>query len=169
MIIQHTARAVLCVFILSGCDRTGRSAQETSKDSTRAADSAVAADTYHGPKACDLVSSDDVTRIAGGTYHSGVVTNDYMGDSQCKIESADTSAHPTVMVTLHVKGNFEPYRKVPGIETVAGIGDEAVWNSRANQLGVRVGEAVFSVSLLGKARQEWAAKIARLVLPKLSP
>lgn len=166
MIFQHTARAVLCALCLSGCERAGRSAQ-VAADSARTADSITAANTYHGPKACDLLSADDVAKAIAGTYRTGVVTNDYMGDSQCKLESSDTAAHPTVMLTLHVKGNFEPYRKVPGIDKVAGIGDEAVWNPRANQLGVRVGEAVFSVSLLGKAREEWATKLARLALSKL--
>jgi hypothetical protein len=165
---RHAARVGLCVLILSGCERTGRSAQPTTSDSARAADSLAAANSYSGPKACDLVSRDDVSHVTATLYNAGVTTTDYRGDSQCKFAPVDTS-RATVMITLHAHGNFEPYRKVPGIVQVGGLGDEAVWNSQANQLGVRLGETIFSVSILtGQPRKEWAKRLARIAYRKLN-
>ncbi len=166
---KETTALILCISVLSGCERQAPSGRQAVTDTATAADTAGAANSYRGPKACELVSADDVRQVTGASYNAGITTTDYMYDSQCKLTPADTTK-PAVVVTLHAQGNMEPYRRMPGITKVAGMGDEAIWIPQANQLAVRVGQKIFSVSILTEPlHRDWATGLARVALTKLQP
>ncbi len=167
MTTRHSFRILTCfstlAWLAAGCsapaDRTGAGA---------AASDTTAAAAYAGPRACDLLSGDDIARVSGVAYSIGVVTNDYAGDSQCRYAAAGTSQSP-VMVTLHATGSFTPYRKVPGNVAVAGLGDAAVWHDGNAQLAVQHGASVYSISFLKPpAKRQWAEALARIALGKLA-
>ena len=147
------------VFLAFGCSGGGDAAPGgTAADSAEAV-ADLAADTA-GVTACDLVTAGMLTSIVGETFRAGRTTNDYMGVSQCKWDRV--SGDGDVTVSLHRKGNFENYARVPGATPVSGLGDEAVWNEETRQLAVRSGEAVMSVSFLFEpVEREWAEEIAR--------
>lgn len=166
---KETAALMLCISVLSGCERRAPSNQQAANDSAAVADTTGAANSYRGPKACALLSADDVRQVTGASYNAGITTTDYVNDSQCKITPADTTK-PAVVVTLHAQGNMEPYRRMPGITKVAGMGDEAIWIPQANQLAVRLGQKIFSVSILAEpSHRDWATGLARVALAKLQP
>jgi hypothetical protein len=131
-------------------------------------DTAVVAAPYTGLKACELISANEINRIAGLSVDTGFVTSDYSADSQCQFDKKGTT-DGQVIVTMHGHGNIEPYRKVPGSTEVTGIGDAAVWNEGNAQLAVRHRESVFSVSFLSRpAKKRWVIALARIALENMS-
>lgn len=151
---------ILLALLLCACNSSKPPAQTAQQDTTPAAPA------YTGPKACDLLSSDVVREVTGSDYKPGTVESDYGFDSQCKFEPADTT-NGAVLVTLHAKGEFEPYKHVPNSFAVQNLGDDAIWNVTNNQLAIKKGEAVFSISFMKNAKQETAVKLGRSALEKL--
>ena len=133
-----------------------------------AQDTLPAVPAYVGPKACELLSADDLKQITGADFKPGVVEHDYAGDSQCRFDRAANDS-VGVMVSLHAEGRLAPYSRVPGSVAVQGVGDSAVWNAGVRQLAVTHGPAVFSVSFLSEpARRAWAEDLARRAHGKLA-
>jgi hypothetical protein len=131
-------------------------------------DTAATVAAYTGLRACELISANEINRVAGLSVDTGFVTSDYGADSQCQFDKKGTT-DGQVIVTMHGQGNIEPYRKVPGSTEVTGIGDAAVWNEGNGQLAVRRGKAVFSVSfLVPKSKKQWALELARMASEKMS-
>lgn len=119
-----------------------------------------------GPKACALLSADEVAAVTDVAFEAGVVAHDYAGSSQCRFDHHDGTQG--IMFTVHTHGDIENYRKVPGSEEVAGLGQAAVWNEGTDQLAVRVGDVVFSISFLTTpSRRQWAVRIAEQIVLKL--
>lgn len=129
------------------------------------ADTAVTASS--GPKACDLLTAEEIESIIAIDVDAGETISNYGGVSQCQFNRAGGS-EGAVMVSLHEQGEILNYQKVPGSARVAGLGDVAVWNPQTNQFAVKKGAAVVSISFLfSPARQEWATRLAGSALPKL--
>jgi hypothetical protein len=130
-------------------------------------DTAVQDTLATGPKACALVSSAEVAAVTGVAYKAGMTTHDYGGSSQCRFDHDDGSQG--IMFTLHTHGDIENYRRVPGSEEIAKLGAAAVWNEGTDQLAVRVGDIVFSISFLTTpARRQAAVRIAEQIILKLN-
>ncbi|MGQ0561661.1 MAG: hypothetical protein ACT443_07290 [Gemmatimonadota bacterium] len=155
-----------CLFLLmAGCDGERRDAGEQAAPDSVTAQAAAASDT--GVKACDLVTVDEIRAATGLELKPGITTSDYMGVSQCRFDRPDGS-RTGLMIALHGQGDIENYRRVPGSSEVAALGTAAVWNAQTNQLAVRSGDAVFSISFLfSPARQAWAEQLARDALEGL--
>ena len=165
--IMRVAICCTVLVVMTACDDGAR------KDSVAAADSAVSGEvappveSVQGVKACDLMTVEDARRVTNIELRAGVMTNDYMGSSQCRFDRVDGS-RTGIMISLHAHGDIENYRKVPGSTEVDGVGAAAVWNAQTNQLAVRAGDAVFSISFLfTPAQRSWAIELARAALPKL--
>jgi hypothetical protein len=163
-------RIVFCLLALAlvtACDDGARKASVAAADSAVSGEAAPPVESVPGVKACDLMTAEDARRITAVELQTGVTTNDYMGSSQCRFDRADGS-RTGIMISLHTHGDIENYRKVPGSTQVDGLGDAAVWNPQTNQLAVRSGDAVFSISFLfAPAQRAWAVELARAALPKL--
>ena len=158
------ALKVLVIFALQACSGEPRPAAEPAIG----ADTMVAemAEPNEGPKACDLLTRVDIKTATGREVGAGIVTNDYMGVSQCRFDQADSTQ--VVMVSLHQQGDIENYRKVPGAADVAGLADAAVWNPQTMQIAFRRDSAVVSVSLLFEgAEQRMARELAEIALRQL--
>lgn len=148
-------RLLVAVF-LAGCSEPAPAPAPGAADTA----SAAAGSASSGLKACDLLSAAQIGAIIGAALEAGVTTNDYMGVSQCRFDRTDDSQ--AVMISLHDHGDLGNYERVPGAVPASGLGDGAVWNAGTQQLAVRDGAAVLSISfLLPAARQEWAEQLAR--------
>jgi hypothetical protein len=154
------AAAIWCVVLVAAC-----AGDDKAGNSDAATDTAATVVAPTGPKACDLVTADDLRRITGQTFAAGAVTNDYMGVSQCTFKLADGG--DGVVVSLHEHGKMENYTRVEGSTPVNRLGDEAVWNPESRQLAFRQGEAVVSVSMLMTSEPIWARDVAEAALRKL--
>ena len=155
-----TLLVLLCV--ACGNSRTDEQ-QRTDTTATQTAEPA-----YTGPKACELISTDEIRSATGIEVGTGETVTDYAGDSQCRFAvTNDTVA--AVMVTLHAEGKIDPYQTVPGSVPVSGLGDAAVWNPSVFQLAASKGRAVLSVAFLGvpAAKQAWATQLTRTALARL--
>lgn len=120
-----------------------------------------------GPKACEVVGTDELQQITGLTLKAGRTMNDYLGVSQCQWDRQNGD-QGGVSITVRERGDMSIYKAVPGSTPVTGIGDEAVWAESLNQLAVRVGERVLSVSLLfPPPNRDMAEQIAREAIPRL--
>jgi len=140
-------------------------AEEEPSDSVNAVPDTLVA--TPGPKACEIVSTEELERIVGFDLEDGRTTNDYLGVSQCRWDR-ENGDEGGVSVTVRERGDMEIYRAVPGSTPVTGIGDEAVWSESLNQLAFRRRERVMSVSLLFKpANRAMAEQIARIAAPRL--
>lgn len=158
-------RALSLSMLLAACQGSGNK-QKSAVDSTAAPAAPVA--TWNGPKACDLLSPDEIGKVTSAAYNAGVVTNDYAADSQCRFDRNDDSKS-SVMVSLHGRGKIDPYRNVPGTSTVPDLGREAVWNEGNAQLAVAHDSSVFSISFMPPpGRKAWAVALAREALKKLT-
>ena len=155
--------AILAVALATACG----SAPDAESQATPDTAAAPAAQTVSsGPKACDLVSAEDVRRSSGVEVRPGITTHDYGGASQCRFDTATGEAF--LIVTLHTEGRIDPYQKVPGSVAVDDLGDSAVWSESNAQLAVRNGTSVFSISFLKTpAQKQWATKLAAGALAKL--
>ncbi|MGQ0816065.1 MAG: hypothetical protein ACT4O1_16670 [Gemmatimonadota bacterium] len=155
------------LIVLSACggvasDRSG----EPSTDSVAAAQP-PAATVPIGAKACDLLTLENLVSATKHEFKAGVVTNDYMGVSQCRWDRSD-KGQDGVMVTLHDHGEISNYRDVPGSVAVIELGAAAVWNAQTSQLAVEVDSAVFSISFLfSPVTRQWAEQLARAALARL--
>ena len=159
--LKSKTASVALIVLLSGCGAPEHAATNSAKQ-----DAGPPQPAYTGPKACDLLSNDAVTQATGKKYQSGTVESDYAYDSQCKF--APTAATDSaVLVTLHAHGDFEPYKHVPNSTPISGLGDAALWNDKNNQLAVRKGAAVFSISFMGHTKQQTAVKLGHAALEKL--
>jgi diadenosine tetraphosphate (Ap4A) HIT family hydrolase len=159
------ALMALAILVVQACGGEPRPAEEPAigADTAATAASEVIAS---GPKACDLLTNADIASVTKIDVVAGKTVNDYMGVSQCRFDRADSTQ--VVMVSLHEKGDIGNYTKVPGAESVTGIGDAAVWNPQTNQLAFRRGEAVASISFLSTpAKSAWARSLARLAVPRV--
>lgn len=119
------------------------------------------------PKACEVVSTDELERIVGFDLKPGRTTNDYLGVSQCQWDRA-AGDEGGLSITVRDRSDLNVYKAVPGSAPVSGIGDEAVWAETLNQLAFRQGERVMSVSLLFEPKSRaLAEQIARIAAPRL--
>lgn len=118
-------------------------------------------------KACDVVTEAELERIVGRELAPARTTNDYAGDSQCRWDLPG-DAQRGVSISIHEHGDLENYRRVPGSEAAAGLGDAAVWNATYGQLALLDGERVLSVGLLyDDPQRAHAEEIARAALATL--
>ena len=141
--------------------------QQPKPKAEASADTATVAEPqYSGPKACDLVSSDDATKVTGRSYKAGEAISDYGFDSQCQFEPAVAGDTSVMLVTLHAKGDIDPYKTVPGSSELKDLGDVAVWNDPNKQLAIKKGDAVFSV-FIKNGKQKDIVQLGRTALEKL--
>jgi hypothetical protein len=160
------SRVTILFVLLAGACEAARDERPAAAPGTPDTLSAVQDTTAQGPKACELLSSDAIAAVTNAAFKEGVTAHDYAGSSQCRFDHEDGTQG--IMFTLHRRGDIENYRKVPGSEAVAGLGDAAVWNQGTHQLAVRVGDAVFSISFLTTTpRQRWAVQIAEQIIVNL--
>jgi hypothetical protein len=160
------ALKVLAIVATQACGGDPRPAEEPAIGADTAAVAASIDTSSSGPKACDLLTSAEITSVTRVDVVAGKTVNDYMGVSQCRFDRADSTQ--IVMVSLHEHGEIGNYTKVPGATNVAGIGDAAVWNPQTSQLAFQRGDAVASISFLSpSADVAWARSLARLAVPRL--
>jgi hypothetical protein len=126
----------------------------------------VAEPQYDGPKACDLISSDVANKVTGRSYKTGAAISDYGYDSQCQFDPSTAGDTAVMLVTLHAKGDIDPYKSVPGSTEVKDLGDVAVWNEPNKQLAIKKGDAVFSV-FIKNGKQKDIVQLGRTALEKL--
>ena len=139
------------------------SAGDSAAVTTAAADSSVAS----GPKACDLVSAAELSRVTALELEEGRLTNDYGGVSQCRWSRAGGTDNG-VAISLREQGDMAIYTSVPGSAPVQGLGDEAVWNQTTKQLAVRSGQRIASVTFLyPEGREQQARDIVIILLSKI--
>lgn len=163
-----TRHALLCAAVLLGaCGGDARETQPGAADSAARAETAAPPQSS-GPRACDLLTVEEIEHATSLDLDGGVTVSDYMGVSQCQWQRAGGGADGGVMVSLHEHGEILNYQKVPGSEMIGGLGDGAVWNPQTNQLAVKRGEAVVSISFMfSPAEQAWATSLARSAIAKL--
>jgi hypothetical protein len=158
--------------LIGGCgtgDNAGRNAaaDTSSVIAAHTPDRAAADTAAHGPRACDLLTGADFARVTGVPFEPGTTVNDYMGSSQCRLRRPGAPSSGA-MVALHLHGDLDNYRNVPGSLVVGALGDGAIWNPNTGQLAVKKGDAVFSISLFEpKARRDWQIQLAKLALKRL--
>ena len=163
---MSTDRLTLLVLLLAACSNQQTGEQKSTVD-TAAVQSAEPS--YSGPKACDLLTREEIAKVTGLSLEAADTVTDYAGDSQCRFAvTNDTVA--AVMVTLHAEGKIEPYQKVPTSVPVSGLGDAAVWNPGVFQLAAAKGRAIVSVAFLGlpAAKQAWATQLTRTALQRIT-
>src|SRR5688572_17204992 len=136
-----------------------------SADSAAVADSARAAGS--AMTACDLASAAELSRIIGIALQEGTLASDYLGVSQCRWKR-EAGTDDGVAITHRGQGDMGNYTSVPGSRPAAGIGDEAVWNPDTDQMAVRKGTTITSISFLFDGREAWAREIAGVILERLA-
>lgn len=162
----HRVLGVLAVLLVAACEQSQRAAAAPAADSA-AGESPAAEMAHAGPRACDLLTAQDIAAVTKIEVSPGITTNDYMDVSQCRFDRVDGTQ--AVMVSLHRHGDIENYRKVPGAAAAEGVGDAAVWNAQIGQFAVRQGEAVTSISFLfSPADAGWGRSLAHIATAKLT-
>ena len=158
-------RALSAIALAFACETAEAPSAETRADSADAA--SVAMVDSSALKACDVITETELERIVDRDLEAARTTNDYAGDSQCRW-NLPGDAQRGISISIHEHGDLDNYRRVPGSEPAAGLGDAAVWNGTYGQLALLDGERVLSVGLLyDQPQRAHAEAIARTALATL--
>jgi len=143
--------------------------------STPADTAATGAAATGQPKACDLVSAEDLSRITGKTFTPGQTAADMPTVSQCGWDQ-QASSDGGVSITLYADGAevIKNTRAVPAIklEPLKGVGDEAylqvVAGTIRNTVMVRKGKRGAQITLnYSNPDPRHLEEIARLAVQKI--
>lgn len=118
------------------------------------------------PRACRLLSLEEVEKVTGLRLVPGPQAPDYPWYSRC--EWAITAGRTDgVVLVVNQQGKFSDYSTVPGSTPVSGFGREAIWNPGVQQLAVRRDTGTVSVSFVAPAQKKWAEALMHTVLSRL--
>jgi len=136
---------------------------------------AASAETATAPDPCALISTDDLRRITGFAAKEGETTGDEKSAHRCTWHEGGEAGAGVITITIHVE-NLDrlmgQLRNIPMSEPLSGLGDEAYWNNALNQLTMRSGARVITISFNSSGgatdHRNAAIEIAKLILPKLT-
>ncbi len=155
-----TATRIAALALAAALASCGRPA---AKHNAVAADTAVKA---AEPRACRLVTLDELRATTGLDLKPGMQTADYQGYSICQWDKA--AGGPAISLVVNENGNFFNYQNVPGAVPVSGVGEDAVWNPETHQMGIKLPKGTMSVNFLSEPFQrKWADSIAKTALGRL--
>lgn len=125
------------------------------------------------PDPCSLVSTDDLKQITGTPFRDGATSGDGKTVSACVWQEGGEAAAGSVKAAIHtadIEALLGQLRNVYGNEKLD-LGEESYWSNALNQLTVRTGPRVvtvtFNTSGGGADHKAAAIEIAKKIIAQL--
>jgi len=133
---------VLAALLLAGCHRSPRT-----------------------DNPCELLEHREIESLMRIEYAAGPMDEREHGVPRCTFFDKGGNGIILALYLGKPDETMASYKRIPGVLTLSGIGDEAVWSSDRWELIARKGGRV--LVLTGVPRQEWAETLAKKAVDRM--